>query len=1692
MAQFQKNTFATVYKDDFNDSANFYRILFNSGKALQARELTQMQTIIQEEVAKFARNIFKEGAAVRAGAATLQIFKFIKLDTTTYSFPTSPSSLIGTEFTVQAPNPAVKFKVVDAVAAEGSDPATLYVRYTDTLAITDNTEAPATTNGSVFINGDGVTLQAAASSATGFGTRLNVASGDYFTQSHFVYAPNQSIYLSKYTSNPTEDFGFKVVESIVTATDDITLYDNQGAAPNETAPGADRYRIRLVLTKKSDIVEFTDNFVFVGRVVNGLMTTTADGKSDYNIINDLLAQRTKDESGNYIVKAFVPTFKDASRSSSTMDVNVAAGVAYVEGYRIDVGAKKLTIDKARDSSGFLEENIVVDYGNWVYVNTANNVGLPSLTTFETRNLRNAVNYGGSTIGTCRVRSLQKDGANLKAYLFEISMDDGQNFRDVRSIGGGASDYFNIVLENGIARLHDTLDNSLLFELSKTRPLDDGVVLDDITFQEYEQITTTGTSETFTPAAGTSFNNLSSWIITQNTAAVDSVSPSLSFSGDNVVVSGLTGTTVYDVYKIITKSSPTLRTKTLQTRTDTFTYPTDLESDGIGNLHYTLGHADIYSLDNVKLTNASGEDVTSSWVLDNGARDNYYALGRLIPAAGTTPRDGDFYVQYKNFDHSTGNYFSVNSYPASIGYHGIPNYTKANGQKVSLRDVIDLRPTQNSSGAYSTTTIAKLPLAQTTIPAEVNYYLPRKDALVLRRTGALNTNAENDYGGEVVVVKGASSFDPKMPSTPSGALTVAEVNLNPYTLSDSDLSYVERGTKGYQMSDISAIEDRISRLEELATLNLLEASAANLLVLDSNNTPRTKSGFFADNFKNYVFSHPERADYRAVIDEELQILQPLLTGSSTRLIFDSDATTNSNVIRKSDLLMLNYDHETFVDQDLATETINVNPYEVIVTEGFLTLSPSFDNWNDTVYTGSETNRTATINHAANVITRGSGSILVSLTAVQTTQTFTEQVGDRVVGVRALPFMRSIEIQFEAIGLRPNSTYFPFFQEVDVSAWCRDTNGGFDPYGARVAQNFENTYSRSEQHPDGATSLVSNNEGVLTGSFFVPSGSQRFRTGTSEFKLLDISVNDESGTTSYAKARFSAEGTLTTRQRIFRTWAETNTTITITRRRPPPPPPPPPPADPWGGVFGDGPTGVSDPLAQSFFVDVATHPNGVFLTKATAYFNTKEEVTGPPAVVEIRTMVNGFPSQRILGSTYLSPSDINIPSDLNDMASIRAAGTTFEFREPIYLAPGEYAFIIKAESIAYNVYVAKTYEFIVGTNAARVTKQPTLGVLFASQNASTWNSDQERDLMFKLEVANFETSGTATLVNVDLQNTLLQTNPFSVDSGSAEVTVYDGGHGFNLNDYITISGATGFAGIRADTLNDTHQITAVDWASYKFTCDSDADFSLDGGGNSVLGSLQHQFTVVNPIVSIGQPGGTTISASADMLTGSSFANNRNSASNSSYANINNVSLVLNQSNQLNQPYMIASSYNETQYNSGNKSFTMRLNMATANEYVSPVIDLQGCDLLTQDTVIDWQDSSATSGRNVPLNYISETSSKEGSSASKHLTYPITLNEPAVGLKILLSANRPSEADFYMYYRTATDDTLLTDQSWNLVEKENQIRADENPTVFREYEYLVGGPGGSMPEFTQFELKIVMVSTNSAKYPTFRDLRAIALAV
>ena len=103
---------------------------------------------------------------------------------------------------------------------------------------------------------------------------------------------------------------------------------------------------------------------------------------------------------------------------------------------------------------------------------------------------------------------------------------------------------------------------------------------------------------------------------------------------------------------------------------------------------------------------------------------------------------------------------------------------------------------------------------------------------------------------------------------------------------------------------------------------------------------------------------------------------------------------------------------------------------------------------------------------------------------------------------------------------------------------------------------------------------------------------------------------------------------------------------------------------------------DPIAQSFMVDV---PGGIFVPSVDLYFATKS--TTMPVTVELRTMVNGYPTREVIpfGQVNKAASDISVSSDAT-------TATTFTFPSPVYLQPQqEYCFVVLTNTDAlYNLY------------------------------------------------------------------------------------------------------------------------------------------------------------------------------------------------------------------------------------------------------------------------------------------------------------------------------------------------------------------------------------------------------------------------
>lgn len=1682
------NTFATTYRDDYSDSDNYHRILFNAGRALQARELTQAQTIIQEEITRFGSNIFRDGSVVRAGNVTLNSsIEYIRLDTQQNPVPSDINSLVGKVLTVQAPNPEIKVKVLYALPASDGDPATIYVKYVDTQAATSGEEAIRVPNNAILVSGElSNNLKAATSDATGRGTFASTESGDYFVKGRFVFARSQTAVVSRYSSSPTTDIGFQIIEDIVTVDDNVNLYDNQGETPNAAAPGADRYRIRLVLTTREEI-QSGENFVYLARISNGRIIDIANPLDAYNKINDAMAIRTKEESGNYVVKPFIAKFDDLNDSNLTIDVS--AGIAYVDGYRLDIPGEKITVPKAQDTISLESQNIIAQYGNYVIGDATTNLNLPDVSTFAEVNLRTSTNYGGVTIGTARVRAIQEDGANHNYYLFDIRMQTGQNFRNVQSFGTDVSNYVNVILEDGVALLKSTANNSLLFPLPYERPSVTGVNITGLTLQKKYQFTTNGTgSFSGLPATGSfTFTDTFQWITTDEAGSI--VVPTVQLIGNDTQAnfSGLNPSTNYTVYAYVAKGSITERTKSLTIgETLTVQWPNDAQTDAAGNRYIDLGTADIFKVTEIKTDNTNGFDLSTNFIVDNGQRDNFYAKGRLIERGGVSIPSGYIFIKFDHFTHgASGDFFSVNSYNGVLNYEDIPTHKKANNEIVSLRDVLDFRPVQDINGGYTGTEgkIHLLPQNTDAITGEIEYYLPRKDRLV----AAVENSRDGRFGrGSLQVIRGVPSITPQFPDIPTGTIPLYDISLNAYTLNDSDMATSFYANKRYTMKDISRLEQRIDDLTELTTLSLLELNTSSVAILDSAGIARTKSGFLADNFTNYAFSEIERDEYRAAIDPAENILTCEQFPNNLRLIYDDGASSST---LKGDLLLLPYNNNNpLVIQDIATETINVNPFAVVNSTGHMDLSPSSDVWVETqwapdnIVDGGITTRTVGSERVVNNLATWSNSwfgrpVGNRVQVVTGSRVIRELVGERVVEIEIIPFMRSIKVGFRANGLRPFTRYFPFFDGVNVSEWVRQ-EAIFERF-AENTNDFGNIFTNAIEHPDNNTSLLTDQNGSIAGSFVIPStNTLRFRTGSKIFKLLDISVDDEENATSNARATFTSSGTLETLQRTISSTRQLD--LQWLRERPP--------------VQND-----RDPLAQSFRIDQFEHPSGIFLTKVRLYFATKDDAV--PVQVEIRTMENGVPTGGPIPNAvkFLNPSEVNIPSDNDNLQIIRDAFTDFEFDEPVYLRAGqEYCFVIIAETTDYTVYCAKTYDFLLGSTEARVTAQPTLGSLFLSQNASTWTPDQSRDLMFTLMRARFGSSAEVVLENSVVPNHLLGNNPFLTDSGSTEVRVFNPGHGFIKGDTVTISGldsSSTYAGISGSSLNGSKEITEVDYTGYKFDALDSATASLRTGGNDVIVSQNTMFNSYVPTLATLSPPNTQISANIRTTTGASFAEiggGRNSNVNGAYAkSVSGTDITLNEINYVEKANLIASNDNEATNLSGDKSLTLVLNMSTTDDKVSPVVDLQRCAITTFENIIDNQDSAVANGFNIPLAYVDETHPTSGTAAAKHVTRPITLASDAVGLKIIFGANRPATSSFKVYYKTSTGDEVLDDIAWIEVQPESNIPSDDDGSTYRQYEYLAGGIGGALNTFNTFQVKIVMNGTNSSRPPKIKDLRAIALA-
>jgi len=270
------------------------------------------------------------------------------------------------------------------------------------------------------------------------------------------------------------------------------------------------------------------------------------------------------------------------------------------------------------------------------------------------------------------------------------------------------------------------------------------------------------------------------------------------------------------------------------------------------------------------------------------------------------------------------------------------------------------------------------------------------------------------------------------------------------------------------------------------------------------------------------------------------------------------------------------------------------------------------------------------------------------------------------------------------------------------------------------------------------LVSGLSGALMGSFFIPDPNNStfpsFETGTNMFRLSSDAGNAENATTD-AELNYTASGMLNTIREDIVSTRNANVTIGSVSQ-----------ATSRTALLNRDTNvevlqriRVSDPLAQSFFID---NLDGLFMTRCDVFFRTKDD-DNIPLNFSIRTIENGYPTQVVvpMSEVILSPDDVILSPD-------GSRPTTFQFQAPIYLEGGkEYAIVMLSNSAKYSVYISRVGEIDL-INQSMVSQQPYLGSLFKSQNASTWEPSQWEDLKFTLYRADFIESGSFDAYNPNL--------------------------------------------------------------------------------------------------------------------------------------------------------------------------------------------------------------------------------------------------------------------------------------------------------------------------------------------------------
>jgi hypothetical protein len=469
------------YYDDFDPVKNYYKVLFKPGFSIQSREITTLQSILQNQIERFGNHFFKEGSVVIPGQIAYDFnYTCVEINDSHLGIPVSAyiDKLVGK--LIQGETSGIKAKIDNYITNVDSDRSTytLYIKYqssdttnfelskfndTENLIILEDVEYSLSS-----LQANSTFATTISTESTSVGTAAKIEKGIYFIRGYFVEVSSQTVILDQYTNTPSYRIGLSIQEDFAVASNEYNdLFDNAQGFSNYTSSGADRLVINTTLIKKS-LDDFNDeNFIELLRVKNGILEKITKTTTN-NLLTEELARRTYDESGNYYVKPFKvglneslnnkignngiynlnqQTREGVNPSDNLACLSIDVGKAYVRGYEVEtLTTSQIDINKPRQTGTVINESIPFSIGKQIILNNVTGsipVGIGASSIVKLYGDRTSVSgiSSGTEIGVARVYDFKLKNSEYvdESTKFECSLYDIQT-------------YTNITLNSGISSI----------------------------------------------------------------------------------------------------------------------------------------------------------------------------------------------------------------------------------------------------------------------------------------------------------------------------------------------------------------------------------------------------------------------------------------------------------------------------------------------------------------------------------------------------------------------------------------------------------------------------------------------------------------------------------------------------------------------------------------------------------------------------------------------------------------------------------------------------------------------------------------------------------------------------------------------------------------------------------------------------------------------------------------------------------------------------------------------------------------------------------------------------------------------------------------------------------------------------------------------------------------------------------------